>query len=112
MASALLAASAYDSWTLFDEVSMLTSGLLIVSLPLSISFLAFCKAFLLMCVWVKGPHKNAGKMGLKRASVRSRLSRDKGIPSYFHKSLPLLYIHMWNVQCARCIYKRNRYLMG
>ena len=74
---------------------MRTRSWLMVLSPLSISFLALLKAFLLMCVWVKGPHRNAGKMGLKRDSIRSRLSRDKDIPSYLLKLLPVLYIYTY-----------------
>jgi len=34
-------------------------------------------------------------MGLKRDSIRSRLSRDKEIPSYLLKLLPVLYIYTY-----------------
>lgn len=74
---------------------MLTRSWLMVLSPLSSSFLALFKAFLLICVWVKGPHRNAGKIGLKRDSIRSRLSRDKEIPSYLLKLLPVLYIYTY-----------------
>jgi hypothetical protein len=95
MASAVLAARAYDSSISLDEVNILTRSRLIVLSPLSKRVLALSKAFMLMCVWVKGPHRNAGKIGLKRDSIRSRLSRDKDIPSYLLKLLRVLYIYTY-----------------
>lgn len=95
MASAVLAARAYESLISLDEVSMLTRSWLMVLSPLSERVLALSKAFLLMCVWVKGPHRNAGKIGLKRDSIRSRLSRDKDIPSHLLKLLHVLYIYTY-----------------